>query len=136
MKRFLFQIAGFFLAVTLGLAVAQQINRSVQISQDPTGPIGFDNFLGTYFPGKLYTTNNQTSPTIHSCGTSPTLNVGTDTAGRAQFGTATATCSIFIRNWPMPRMASPRIRRASSDPARRSISAIRPGALASLMAPT
>ena len=40
-KRYLLPSA-LILAFGLTLGIAQTINKSVQLSQDPTGPVGFD----------------------------------------------------------------------------------------------
>lgn len=96
MKRILTYALGLLLFAGLSYAVAQNVTRSVQLSQDPSGPIGYDNLNGVYFPGKLYNSNNQTAPTAASCGTSPTLT-GTSTGGSVVEGTGTVTtCTVVF----------------------------------------
>lgn len=96
MKR-LFTALVAVVAIGLAVATAQQVNRSVQISQDPSGPMGFDTRNGVYFPGNLLMSNNRTIPTIHSCGTSPNIaTFSNDSAGRASLGTSTTSCGIYF----------------------------------------
>lgn len=103
--RRLFLAALAIVAIGMSFPVAQQIQRSVQLSQDPGGPIGFDTQSGVYFPGKLYTGANQTSPTLTSCGTSPTI-AGTNLAGEIlagsapENGTCTATWTTVYSTTP------------------------------------
>lgn len=91
MKRYLWQITVGLLLALAGLAAAQTINRSVQLSQDPSGPIGFDTSNNVYFPQHILS-NTPSSPAI-TCGTTPTL-LGTDTTGRVTTGTSAATCVV------------------------------------------
>lgn len=92
MKRYIlpvFLILGF----AFSLAFAQSITRSIQLSQDPSGPIGVDTNNGVYFPGHMNTTG--TTPTVTACSTTPAI-VGTDTAGKVTGGTGplVATCTV------------------------------------------
>ncbi len=103
MKR-LSLLAAVALMGCISYGVAQNVNKSVQLSQDPSGPIGYDNQNGVYFPGKIYTNNNQTAPTAGSgCGTTPTVT-GTATAGNIIEGTGTVSadgCGIsFATAYP------------------------------------
>lgn len=81
------------LALAGTLALAQTISRSVQLSQDPSGPIGFDTNNGVYFPGHVLTTGNP--PVLTACSTAPTIT-GTDTMGTVVGGTGplVATCTL------------------------------------------
>lgn len=99
MKRLI--LAGLAIAtLSISLSIAQNINKSVQLSQDPSGPIAFDNLNGIYFPGKLWITNNQTAPTLQTCGTTPAID-GSDAVGRITEGTgAVSSCAIgFSRTY-------------------------------------
>ena len=93
MKRYLLPSA-LILAFGLSLAFAQQITRSVQLSQDPTGPIGYDySAKNTYFPGHILF-NSTSTPAITSCGTAPAIT-GNDTVGRLTTGSGgVTTCTI------------------------------------------
>lgn len=86
------------LILALGLLAvnAQNITRSVQLSQDGSGPIGFDTNNNVYFPNHE-NTNSQATPTLTQCGTSPTIT-GTDTAGTVAAGSAAGTCTINYRS--------------------------------------
>lgn len=101
MKRLLTYAVGLLLIAGMGWTTAQNVNRSIQLSQDPSGPIGFDNLNGSYFPGKLYNTNNQSTPAVAACGTGPTIT-GTDTAANIVEGTGTvSSCTVtFARAYP------------------------------------
>lgn len=94
MRKYLLPSA-LILCFGLALAVAQNISRSVQLSQDPSGPIGFDTNNNIYFP-KHVNTNDQTTPTIQQCGTLGGV-YGTDTAGIITGGATAGTCGIAFR---------------------------------------
>jgi hypothetical protein len=81
------------LALAGGLGIAQQITRSVQLSQDPSGPIGFDNVNGVYFPGHILSTG--TTPTLSGCGGSTTVT-GTDSQGTFTGTAGTAACTLIF----------------------------------------
>ncbi len=100
MKRLLVALLAVS-CIGISIPVAQNINKSVQLSQDPSGPIAFDNQNGVYFPGKIYNNNNQVAPIAAPCGTTPTI-VGTSTAGLITEGSgATTTCAItFASAYP------------------------------------
>lgn len=85
------------LCLGLGLATAQNINRSVQLSQDPSGPIGFDSASRTYFPGTIV--NKELPPSIGGgCGTGATVT-GSTNAGTVTLGTTNnAQCIITFRS--------------------------------------
>lgn len=97
MKRFLRDRLVLGLAIVaclgLGLAVAQNINKSVQLSQDASGPIGFDTNNNVYFPAHILTSGPGTPTLSTNCSTA-TIR-GTDTAGTMIGVTATTgTCSV------------------------------------------
>ena len=56
MRKYLLPSA-LILVLGLGFAIAQNITKSVQLSQDPSGPIGFDTSSNVYFPAHVLTTN-------------------------------------------------------------------------------
>lgn len=92
-------LAPIFLTLALGtaLAVAQTANRGVQLSQDASGFVGFDNVQGgIYLPGHILSTNRlSTPPALSACitGGSPTL-VGTDLSGVITGGTTASTSCV------------------------------------------
>lgn len=81
------------LAIGLGASVAQNITKSVQLSQDGTGPIGFDTSFNTYFPNKILAKSTSAVPVLTSCGTAPSI-LGNDTVGKLTTGSAATTCTI------------------------------------------
>ena len=95
-KRYLLPSA-LILALGLGFAIAQNANRGVQLSQDPTGVVGFDNIQGGLFlPGHLLsTTRLAPAPVLSACitGGSPTL-IGTDFMGTITAGTTASTSCV------------------------------------------
>lgn len=85
------------LALGLAFASAQNITKSVQLSQDGTGLVGYDTVNGVYFPGHiLSTTNGSPAPSITAtCGTSGQTITGTDFAGTVTVGSSvTTSCPI------------------------------------------
>ena len=86
------------LALGLGLAVAQNINKSIQQSQDPTGAIGVDTNNQVYFPGHIGAMPTAGAPSVGApCGTSPAI-AGTDTAAEITEGTgAVSACGVTFR---------------------------------------
>ena len=91
MKRFLLGLATV-ICIGLGLAVAQNINRSIQLSQSPLGPINVDTVNGVYFPAKVNTSGS--APTLAGGGTSASVS-GSDTAGEISIGTGTTTTATI-----------------------------------------
>lgn len=88
--------SALILALAAGFAVAQNITKSVQLSQDASGPIGFDTNNNVYFPAHILTTGLAGPPTVSSPnGTAPTVTgtdfMGTITGGSAGDSTATVT---------------------------------------------
>lgn len=95
MKKYLLP-SGLILALGLGIALAQNINKSIQLSQDATGTIGYDTSNNVYFPAHILTTGLAGAPTVSSpLGTAPTVTgtdfMGTITGGSAANTTATIT---------------------------------------------
>jgi hypothetical protein len=81
-----------------GVAFAQNINKAVQLSQDPTGLIGYDTSNHVYFPGHILSTvRGSPAPTVTgaTCGTTAPAITGTDFAGTVTVGTsATTSCVV------------------------------------------
>lgn len=90
-RKYLGPIA-LILAITIGFACAQALIKSVQLSQDPSGPIQMDSANNVYFPKKLLSTST-VLPALTSCGTSPSI-VGNDTVGKLTTGSGATTCTL------------------------------------------
>lgn len=69
MKKYLLPSA-LILALGLGIALAQNISKSVQLSQDATGAIGYDTLNNAYFPNHV----------LFAATTTPAINTGSGTA--------------------------------------------------------
>lgn len=94
MKKYLLPSA-LILGLSLVLGLAQTINKGVQLSQDPTGPVGVDTNNNIYWPAHML--NTGAAPSIAFCGTSPSVT-GTDTAGIITSGTAgPTTCVVTFK---------------------------------------
>ena len=93
-KRILSGALGLGLALGIGLAGAQTINKALQLSQDATGAFSVDSFLGVYFPGHILSPTGGTrpAPTVTGTGT-PTIS-GTDTSGTVTMGTSSTTAIV------------------------------------------
>src|SRR5881409_3504448 len=92
-----FLIGAFFAA---GLATAQVMVRSIQFSQDNSGPIGVDATNNIYYQQGIHILSNTgTPPVVSACGTN--TNVGTDFQGRiTQTAGTPASCTLtFARTW-------------------------------------
>lgn len=91
MKRYLPH--GLFALVVLGLAFAQaqSINKSFQLSQDPTGVFNTDTSNNAYFPAHLNTTGLQ--PTFSGFGNAPTPS-GSDMSGSVFFSTSATSGNL------------------------------------------
>lgn len=87
-------LTGLAVAVlVLGAAIAQNITKSIQLSQDPTSPFGVDPSNGVFFSNHVNTSQPPT-PGVANCGTTPSLT-GTDTAGEMTEGSGTVTrCDV------------------------------------------
>lgn len=96
MKKYLAPV-GLILALGLSLALAQSANQAMQVSQDPTGTIGYDNVQGgIYLPGHLLSTTRKAPvPVLTACitGGTPAL-VGTDFQGTITGGTTASTSCV------------------------------------------
>jgi hypothetical protein len=83
------------LALAGGFAVAQNITKALQLSQDATGAFGIDASNGIYFPGHVYSPTARNSiPTITGTGT-PTV-AGTDVAGTITMGSSATTATAVF----------------------------------------
>jgi len=91
MKKYLLPSA-LILACFLGGALAQNIIKGVQLSQDATGPIGVDAVNSVYFPTHVNTVG-RVPPVLSACGTTPTFT-GSDNALRLTTGSAATTCTV------------------------------------------
>lgn len=96
--RKLFQAARSLLlpsiVLILGLSIyagAQNINKALQLSQDPTGSFGVDTSNNVYFPAHVL--GSGTAPVVSSCGTTPSI-LGTDIAGQVTEGSTVAVCTV------------------------------------------
>lgn len=89
MKRLL--LAGLaIVCLGIGVGVAQNITKALQLSQDPNGAFAVDNVNSIYLPKHLVT-NDQLTPTVAAAaGTAPTVT-GTDLAGTIVGGAASTT---------------------------------------------
>lgn len=96
MKRYLAPI-GLIFALACGFAFAQSANQAIQVSQDPTGTVGYDSVQGgIYLPGHLLSTTRKAPvPVLTACvtGGSPTLT-GTDFFGTIVAGTTASTSCV------------------------------------------
>lgn len=103
MKQALRKLAFFFIAglvFSAGLAIAQNLNRSVQLSQDASGPFAVDTNNNLYLTGNrhLNAVSNPGSggvPTLGTC-TGGAITVGsTDFSGQVT-GASAATCAVVF----------------------------------------
>lgn len=97
-RKYLAPIGLIFVGL-ISFAFAQSANQAMQVSQDPTGKIGYDNVQGgIYLPGHLLsTTRLGPAPTVTgaTCGTTAPAITGTDFAGTVTVGTsATTSCVV------------------------------------------
>lgn len=88
MRKLLFASLYALVVAGFGLALAQNINRSVQLSQSPLGPIGVDSANSVYFP--VHVNVSGSAPTINSFGTGALIS-GSDLAGEISLGTTPGT---------------------------------------------
>ncbi len=93
MKKYLAPIL-LILGLACAFAFAQNITKGIQLSQDATGPIGYDTNGASYFPGHINSnTRVGLPPVLSSCGTAPS-STGSDTALRLTTGSAATTCTV------------------------------------------
>lgn len=97
MKKYLLPSL-LILACFAAAALGQNISKSVQLSQDPTGLVGYDTNNGIYIPQHLLTTTRGGPPptvTGSTCGTTAPTVVGTDFAGLITVGTSATTSCVL-----------------------------------------
>lgn len=92
MRKLLLPVV-LILAGLFAYAGAQNINRSLQLSQSGAGPFAVDANNGVYFPGHILTVGKPV-PTITGTG-SPTIS-GTDTAGLITMGSSATTAVVLF----------------------------------------
>src|ERR1035437_4482797 len=88
--------SALILVLGLGLALAQTINKSVELSQDGLGLVGYDTLNNICLPNHLNSTIRAgVAPVLTACvtGGSPTL-VGTDFMGTIVAGTTASTSCV------------------------------------------
>lgn len=86
------------LACFAGSAVSQNITRALQLSQDPTGLIGYDTSNNVFFPNHILSTirgGPAPSVTGATCGTTAPSVTGTDFAGTITVGTSATTSCVL-----------------------------------------
>lgn len=95
MRKYLLPSA-LILILGLGFALAQNINRALQLSQDATGAFSVDTNLGVYFPGHVLSPTGgiRPNPTVTGTGT-PTIS-GTDFAGTITMGASATTATVVF----------------------------------------
>lgn len=103
--------SALILAFGLSVGIAQNITKSVQLSQDPSGPIGFDTNSNVYFPAHQLTTGPGT-PVLSACGTGGVVT-GTDTEGFVAGETGAGGCVITFSK---AYLATPYCMVASENP--------------------
>ena len=92
------------LALAGGLALAQNITKGIQLSQDSSGPIGYDTNGASYFPGHINSnTRIGAPPVLSGCGTAPSFT-GSDTALRLTTGSAATVCTV---TFGVPHVTTP-----------------------------
>lgn len=90
MKRYLAPVA-LILALGLGVALAQNITKSIQLSQQP-GVIGMDTGNNVYFPAHVLSLGK--APAVSSCGGGSPAITGTDFGGVITMGTSATGCTL------------------------------------------
>jgi hypothetical protein len=92
MKKYLLPSA-LILVGFLGYALAQNITKSIQMSQFPNGPIGADSANNVYFPAHIL--NSGGTPTVATAGGTAATISGTDFEGTITGGGASTTTVIM-----------------------------------------
>ena len=92
MRKYLLPSA-LILVLGLGIALAQNITKAIQLSQDATGAFGVDASNNVYFPGHIF--NTGPIPVVSSCGSTGLAVTGTDFSGQITVGGSAATaCTL------------------------------------------
>ncbi len=105
MKRLLLaSLAVACLGISLG--VAQNINKALQLSQDPSGAFGVDTVNSVFFPRHMVA-NDQLTPTVAAAAGTVTVTgtdlAGTITGGGASTSTVTLTFATAFSSGTTPR---------------------------------
>ncbi len=95
MRRSLWLPSALILGLGLAFASAQNINKALQLSQDPTGAIGVDSNNNVYWPGHVLTVGPG-APVLTSCGGGTVA--GTDTEGTVSGSAAGGTGCVITFN--------------------------------------
>lgn len=94
MRKLYRTFLGIGLALGVGIAGAQTINKALQLSQDNTGAFSVDTNNGVYFPGHILNTGNSTPiPSVSSAVGTPSVT-GTDVAGTVTMGTSSTGANL------------------------------------------
>ena len=80
------------LAIGAGIAIAQNITKAIQLSQDATGAFGVDTNNGVFFPGH-WLVKPAVVPTVSSGATTPSI-VGSDASGLITVAAAATTVTL------------------------------------------
>ena len=97
MKKYLLPSA-LILALGLSISLAQNITKSVQLSQSP-GSIGYDTSNNVYFPNHILSYGK--TPALSACITGGTPKiVGTDFMGTITAGTTASTSCVVTFSTP------------------------------------
>lgn len=75
-------------------AVAQNITKALQLSQDAAGDFGVDSNNNVYFPGHILNTGRGQGAVTTVAGTGTPTLVGTDVAGTVTMGTSATTATV------------------------------------------
>lgn len=115
MKRVL--LAGLaVICIGLGVSVAQNVNKALQLSQDATGAFGIDTNNNVYFPAHILNNGPGNPAVAAAAGTAPTINTGaTDNQGIVTGGgTSTSTVTVTFNK---AYLATPACVVAAQNPA-------------------
>lgn len=84
-------LLGGLVVICIGsvVTIAQNLTKSIQLSQDPSGPIGMDTSNNVYFPAHIL--NVGSAPTLAGGGGTGGTVTGSDFAGTIQEGTGTVS---------------------------------------------
>ena len=99
----------------LAFALAQNINKALQLSQDSTGAFGIDTNNNVYFPAHILNNGPGTPTVVAAAGTTPTI-IGTDNQGTISGGTAGTTSTLTL-TFNKAFLAAPACMLASQNPA-------------------
>lgn len=75
-------------------AVAQNITKALQLSQDAAGDFGVDSNNNVYFPGHILNTGRGQGAVTTVAGTGTPTLVGTDVGGTVTMGAAATTATV------------------------------------------